>query len=515
VRRSARLRSARRDRSRAIALTVAVAVGVVLPLARPSAFAIGLGALALLPLAALVLAGVARAATVAAALAYVGVLIWVYTTEIAPLYAYQGLVDADPEPTAALLTAALAALPAVLLPIAARRPSVIVLWLLYLVGYVPAVVVPLYIEGDLSTVLPFELALAGAMAVIIAIARLPPAPIAIPHLSIAGFTRLMVVLGLLFLAYVAVTFGIHPPPSLADVYARRAEFGVDVAGAAGAGYFVPWAGNAINPVLMTLGMVRRRATLVALGIAGQLLIYSATGFKSVLFSIVLVPLVYFAVSVARRSFGLLATVGAPLILFFAVAESFTGGASLGLARRLLATPGQIAWYYFEYFSSAPLYHLSHSFMRWFVPSAYSVDPPSLIGSVYFPDADPSANGNLWADGFANFGFAGLAGVALVFGLALWVVDGLGRGRDARIIGPSLAIAGLSLGNSALFTTMLTLGFGLSCVLMALMPPVADMPAPGSREHDDRGAETPAAPRRRPILVGGDDRSPGHGSSQVP
>jgi hypothetical protein len=505
----------RRDSAATIAVAIAAALGVLLPLARPGAAAIGLFGLALLPLAALVVAGAARAATIAAALAYVGVLIWVYTTEIAPLYAYHGLIDADPEPAAAFVVTALAALPAAWLPIAARRPSVIVLWLLYLVGYVPAAVVPLYIEGDLSTVLPFELALVGSMALLVLIARLRPAPIAVPHLSMTGFTRLMVVLGLLCLAYVAVTFGVHPPPSLADVYSRRAEFGAEVGGAAGAGYFVPWAANAINPVLMTLGMVRRRAGLVVLGVTGQLLIYSVTGFKSVLFSIVLVPLVYLAVSVARRSFGLLATVGAPLILVFAVAESFTGGAALGLARRLLATPGQLAWYYFDYFSIHPGYHLSHSFLRWFVPSDYSVDPPSLIGSVYFPEANPSANANLWADAFANFGFAGIAGFSVVFGLVLWVIDGLGRSRDARVIGPSLAIAGLSLGNSALFTTMLTLGFGLSCALMALMPPCQQTRPPAPDDDDARGVERPAAPRRRPMLVVGDERSSGHGSSEVP
>jgi hypothetical protein len=455
----------------AVAILLAAALGGLLPLARPSASWIGVCALTLLPLAAIVVASVARAATIAAALVYVGVLMWVYTSEIAPLYAYYGLIDADPESTAILIVTALAALPAAWLPISARRPSFIVLWLLYLCGYVPVIVVPLYLEGDLATVLPYDLALVGSMAILSLIVRLPPVAINAPHLSLASFTRLMVVLGLLSLAYIAATFGVQPPPSLSSVYTRRAEFDTAVGGAAAAGYVVPWAANAINPILMALGMVRKRAELVVLGVAGQLLIYSATGFKSVLFSIALVPLVYVAISIARRSFGLLATVAAPLILLLTVAgNSLTDGIAVSLARRVFTTPGQLTWYYFDYFSVHPPYQLSHRFLGWLFPSQYSVEPAALIGSVYFPQSNPSANANLWADAFANFGIGGIMVFSVLLGLVLLVVDGLGLRRDARITGPLLAIAGLNLASTALFTNLLTFGLGLSCVLIALMPP---------------------------------------------
>jgi O-antigen polymerase len=458
----------------ALAVLLAATVGGLLPLARPDAFWIGLCALALLPLAALVVAGSARAATITAAIVYVGVLIWFYTTQVAPLYSYYGLIDAGPEPMTTLVVTALAALPAAWLPITARRPSFIVLWLLYLVGYVPVTVVPLYLEGDLATVLPFDLALVASMAIIASIVRLPPVPISAPHLSLSTFTRVMLILGLLCFAYIAVAFGVQSLPSFSSVYTRRAEFDTAVGGAAGAGYVVPWAGNVINPFLMTLGMIRKRAELVVLGVAGQLLIYSATGFKSVLFSIALVPLVYIAISVARRSFGLLATAAAPVILLLAVAgDSLTGGTSLSLARRVFTTPGQLSWYYFDYFSVHPPYQLSHRFLGWLFSNEYSVEPAALIGSVYFPESNPSANANLWADAFANFGIAGIVGFSVVFGLVLLVVDGVGLGRDARIAGPLLAIAGLNLASSALFTNLLTFGLGLCCVLIAVMPPASD------------------------------------------
>ena len=71
---------------------------------------------------------------------------------------------------------------------------------------------------------------------------------------------------------------------------------------------------------------------------------------------------------------------------------------------------------------------------------------------------------------------GIVGFTVVLGFVLWLVDGLGQWRDARVAGPMLAIAGLSLANGALFTTILTLGLGVGCVLMALMPPPPGNPA---------------------------------------
>jgi hypothetical protein len=341
------------------------------------------------------------------------------------------------------------------------------LWFLYLVGYVPMTVVPLFLEGDLEAVLAVDIALAAGMAILALVARLPAAVIRAPHLTLGTLTNLLLALGILSSVYIAAAFGIHAPPSLADVYTTRLQSNTVFEAAVGIGYVVPWAGNAINPMLMALGMARRRADLIVVGLAGQVLIYSVTGFKNVLFSIAVVPLVYLVIKLARRWFGALLAAAAGAIV---VASSLAGDWPLVLARRVFATPGQVGWYYFEYFSEHPAYQLSHSVLSWLGPSSYSDTPPQVIGSVYFPGEGTNANANLWSDGFANFGFAGVVGFTLILGLVLLAVDGVGRGRDLRIVGPLLAIAGLNLSDAALLTTVLTNGLALSCVLIALMPP---------------------------------------------
>ena len=266
----------------ALVVFLAATLGALLPLARPGAVATGIGFLAVLPLAALALAGVARAATITAAFAYVAALAWGYTSQVAPTYAYDGLTDAGPEPTAVLIVAALAALPAMWLPLAARRPSTVVLWVLYLLGYVPAVVVPLFMRGDLAAVLPFgsrDARLDGDLDLVV---RLPPAPIAIRPLSLTRSRDS-------WSASSCCARPTSPSRSASGSPCRGWRACTTRALTSGrrrrirrcGGYIVPWAGNAINPLLMGLGLARRRAELVPLGLVGQLLIYSVTGFKSI------------------------------------------------------------------------------------------------------------------------------------------------------------------------------------------------------------------------------------------
>ena len=312
------------------------------------------------------------------------------------------------------------------------------------------------------------------MAILILILRLPVPRIEVPHLSATGLTRFILI------ASLAVLWlhrrGLRCPPAAEP--RQRLQHPRNLFQRVGRsncrwGLLVPWAGDVFNPALMTIGMARRRLGLLMLGGFGQLLIYADTGYKNVLFAVALVPLVYFAVANASRWFGLAAGVGSSVILLGSVPLSaVTGNWSVTLTRRIFATPGQVAYYFYEYFSVHPKDHLSHSFLRYFIHSAYAQPPPLVIGAAYFPASLPDANGHMWADAFGNFGFAGIIIFTVICGLILWVADGLGRRRDARLAAPMLVIAGLTLASSALFTSMLTLGVGLAFVVMALMPPIS-------------------------------------------
>jgi len=137
---------------------------------------------------------------------------------------------------------------------------------------------------------------------------------------------------------------------------------------------------------------------------------------------------------------------------------------------MIAVPGQLTAYYYDYFTSHPPYYLSFSVLRSFVPSPYDTEAPYLIGRVYFNTGE-DANANLWADAIANFGLIGVIPASLLLGVVLWLFDWVASGRDLRLVAPLAALAGLGLSNGALLTTILTGGIAFAMVLVAAMPEI--------------------------------------------
>ena len=232
---------------------------------------------------------------------------------------------------------------------------------------------------------------------------------------------------------------------------------------------------------MTLGLTRPRLLLLVLGIAGEFLMYSQAGAKAVLFNILLVPLLYLAIRFLSGRFGVVLMWASVGLLAITVAVTAVTGSLWPIALyavRLIALPGELTAYYLDFFTSHTTYELSQSFLRWFTQQPYAVEPPQLIGALYL-HTTVNANANMWADALANFGLGGVVPFTLVLGGILWVLDSVGADRDLLVIGPTLGIAGLSLANGALFTSILTFGIGFTIVLVALMPRSANHPPDGS------------------------------------
>ena len=113
--------------------------------------------------------------------------------------------------------------------------------------------------------------------------------------------------------------------------------------------------------------------------------------------------------------------------------------------------------------------LSHSILGRFLEYPYEAPPPELIGAEHFGTYEARANGNLWADAFANFGAAGMLGFSAVLAVFLWIYDCAARGSDYYVALALLAMPAISLSNSAMLTSILTHGLGLGLVLLLLLP----------------------------------------------
>ena len=141
-------------------------------------------------------------------------------------------------------------------------------------------------------------------------------------------------------------------------------------------------------------------------------------------------------------------------------------------RRLIATPGLLTGYYLDFFSQNPKALLGHSILRSVVDYAYQYPPAIQIGFTYFGDPSISANANLWADAFANFGFAGIFGFTFLLGLVMWLFDSVAQGRSQRLTSLLFGMPAFFLTNTALLTSLLTHGIGLVLLIVYLIPRAA-------------------------------------------
>jgi len=66
------------------------------------------------------------------------------------------------------------------------------------------------------------------------------------------------------------------------------------------------------------------------------------------------------------------------------------------------------FFYFDFFSNNDFTFLSqHHLFNLFFDYKYPLDPPNLIGKVYYGSPDNNANTGLVGDAYMNFGFAGI------------------------------------------------------------------------------------------------------------
>lgn len=418
-----------------------------------------------------------RVIVVAAALAYVGAVHWSYVTIISPAFAYNGSVYRPAADGSLPFAFLVSILPAVWLPIAVSRPSQIALWVLYILGYVPSILLPYYVLGTgFAGVLPLTLAIASSFGLLSLVAGIRLGATYAPAVSMRTFENFLVGLAILLGAYTILAFGINLNlPALANVYDVRQAFdqaaiNTNVPFAA---YALDWSMYVVNPLLMLVGLRSKRFGIFAIGLSIELLVYGTTGYKSALLSVLLVaPLLGLLARRLRPVFGLSLAAASLVMVLGSVMWDQANDTILATSlfvRRLITVPGQLVADYFDFFSKHRTYGLSNSILAFLGPAPYDLAPPHLIGAVYFNSPGEDANANVWADAFANFGFGGIFAFTLLLGVALILLDSAASGRDLRITGAIAGLMAIVLSNSALLTTIMTHGLGLAIVLIFLMP----------------------------------------------
>jgi hypothetical protein len=380
-------------------------------------------------------------------------------------------------PSSSLVASAwlIAILPSFSMPIALRRPSLCIYWLLYLMVFVPASIIPWYWgQADPNTLLVFSFVLLAVFSLIGIIYRMPLVRIARPKMSVFAFWSLIALMSIAFYTVTFASFGLQfRLVNLEDVYDVRAEFNQSCEEAGRlALYAIEWQSTVINILLIGYGLAFRKWPVLAAGLMGQLAIYAITALKSVLFSSILSWSILLTLWRGGRFFGLLVVWGmAGLTLLSAITYSWFGSMELItlVTRRMIIVPGLLTGQYVDFFSKNPHTMLGDGILSVFVNYPYSLPVANIIGEQYYGSPYNSANANPFAYGYASFGITGVILFAFLLALTMWTLDCISQGSDLRIAVLLFAMAAFSLSNSSLFTCMLHHGMALMGILLYLYP----------------------------------------------
>lgn len=422
---------------------------------------------------------------------------WAYSELVAPRFAYLGYRYAEPEFPIVVVGLLVAMAVAWTLPRTIDGASSVVLWLLYVITVAPTILMSSYTSYlDTGESVTLAFVVGAVFAGVCWGVRGKNPPLVRPS-SPTIFWLVLFVFSVVTYGLLAIVQGLSLRfLSFFDVYDVRDEYAGNIGGVGILSYLVFTQANVVNPALFARGITERRALWIILALLGQLILYSGTGFKGMLFAIPAWVIVGWLLRRNRKSpaDGLTILWGASVVVLGAAGLDKLTDSDLWtslLSRRFLMTPGVFTSVYVSFFSDNPQVHLSHSILEPFFQYPYDRTPPYVIGKWMANAPNMAANANLFADGFANFGWIGIVGAGLVLLVYLRLLNRVSVGLPLSLIGVTMTMPTLALSNSSALTAMLSHGLVAACVLLALAPrpsPSAngELSAAGWAEGDHAG-----------------------------
>jgi len=355
----------------------------------------------------------------------------------------------------------------IFLPKSSKRLSNIMIWLLILLSYIP--MLTLFAFMDQPRI--YMYAVTGFWPLVFLLLKFPAISISPLKKSQSKIIRYLIFFSLFLTVFLMIYkyFGLSFSFSLTKVYEIRkvyTEMGIPLAG-----YLFNWIAYIVNPIFFTIFIIRKKWIFAALTVVLQLLLFSVTGMKSFLFILPFVlgltwvitrrnPLAYVAI-------GLAGIIILGMFSYWFVDDLWISSL---FTRRTLLGPAQLSFFYYDFFSeNEPTFLSQHRIFRTILNYPYRLDPPHLIGEVYFDSPEMSANNGIYADAYMNFGFAGFALWGILLGIILRLTDSLSKNKDMRMAVAAVAMPALFLTNSPLLTCLITHGLLLALMLLYLLP----------------------------------------------
>ena len=186
--------------------------------------------------------------------------------------------------------------------------------------------------------------------------------------------------------------------------------------------------------------------------------------------------VFFQLRRLQKSFAIFPLSFAGVILGSRLGDKLLHTVSVSsiFVRRMILGPGLITGWYFEFFTANPKVLFTNSpFMKPFVRSFYVLQPSNEIAAAYMGRPETSANGNLFADGYAQLGYAGVILFGLGLALFFWIYDSVAKKRDWRLGALMITVPSLTLSNTAFLTSLVSHGVIMATLVQYFAPASRD------------------------------------------
>jgi len=403
-----------------------------------------------------------------------------YRFFIAPYYGYFNFIFVVPNDLYdATVSLILAFLPSIIFPVHITRPSQLVYALLYFLVYIPIGLMRFYNTNvDSELLITFQLSALFFFFGCLIIWSLPLVSIQPIKLSQSVFMYIYIgfVVFLLVLLIGNAGWVLKDILQIAvGIYETRFAFREVTANFEGIlRYAKHWLANLMIPFLFLLSWrLNRNIFLMTFSVLAQYYLFSLGNDKSYLFLIPIYIFIFSLFSVAPKKAGRLICLGFVCLLLFGIVVDVISNVTPPpinrvLISRVIMMHGMLTGLHLDYFSKNEHYHLSHSIFADFVKSSYDTDPAFQIGYVYFNRPEMSANANIWADAYANFGFVGVIVFSIILLFYLWILDNSAVNKNQPTIF-ALTSTTYVLTDTALLTSLLTHGLLVLLAIVILMP----------------------------------------------
>jgi hypothetical protein len=401
-----------------------------------------------------------------------------YTVYLARYWDWWGFHSYPKEPREFVIAFAIASLPSIWLKSKADRPSMLFMWVIFVVIYVPSIVVSYNISNnpnlELSLLWIFLLAGFAIMAFIIECAPIGIRRINLPRKHSTG---LLVGFGLFFFVIILAVNGRHINIfAFTDVYKQRAIAGkVESSAIASYGYW--WLSVALLPFGLLWGLHYRKWLLAITCFMAQIVMFGVAGSKLAGLTAFATPFLYFAAKKKIASFGvffiwLFALIVAGATFFAQSGQGIAGIVISTLLGRTLGVPGLTTLQYYNFFEINPHTYWSHiNFIGLFVDYPYSMPLHYLFGSRLYGSELLSLNANFWAtDGVAAFGLIGILLISILAGITLRAIDEASRHMPGCLTVAWALAPAMALSNIGLFTAILSQGLGVMILIAMIASP---------------------------------------------